>query len=334
MKQNKVLITGGTGFIGKKTVNKIAQKNLINKIPTEIHILTRNLHKNYVIDSDINTPIEIKYFPANLVDLSSLPSDSYDLVIHAASPSSAERFDGETTKFERFRSVVIGTERLINALGSCKISKFLFLSSGAVYGNTYTAPPNELSKIATLTTSDFAFYSEAKRAAETMCILGGEKYKFKINIARIFATVGSGMYLEKNSNYIFSNFIENSYEKNAYKIKGNPYSRRSFLDIKDCVDALLVIIDSNLDREVFNIGSDEVLSLEELAHKFNEALGLELMVDLSGASFDSEPSHLYPDISKIKSFLQWRPSVNLDTTISKTFEYYQRMVEGKAIDFF
>lgn len=317
----RVLVTGGTGFIGGAMIQRIINESLSYQRPTEIHVLTRGDYSSKYYTSGI----EVRYYKANISEINTLPGKKYDLIIHAASPTSGERFSMNYSELDRFKAVVLGTENLLNAMKKSKIDNFLYLSSGAIYGSEYLHGPRESELYAASTISSFAFYSEAKRATETMCFLASHDYKFKMNIARIFAIVGPGMYLAENSNYIFTNFIQDSYYRRPYKIKGNFNSKRSFLDIEDCVDALFLVINSTSNGHIYNIGSEEIINLKRLAEKFNTTLNFGLKVDISEADLEGKPNNLYPNVDKIKLELNWRQKYDLKASILKTYEYFVGM---------
>jgi nucleoside-diphosphate-sugar epimerase len=318
-----MLITGGTGFLGESLIQKILMENSPKNNPLVIDIITRQSSLNaanfFRIPEEKN--ILINFHKKNINELDSLPSKSYDYVIHAASPSSQERFQKKNSKIERFKTVAIGTYNLLNLSGRYKFKKFLLFSSGAIYSNDSKGPQSENSHHYSRTNDELSFYSEAKRASETMTVLFSEINKFKFNIARIFAVIGPGMYLKLDSGYIFSQFIKSSYENKPLVIDGNKDSVRSFLDIDDATNFFMKLINSDVSSEVFNVGSNEAISLYDLAKKFNLALKKNNQILFSDAK---EKTFLIPDIRKSQQLLNWHPKVNLNESITKIFKIYAK----------
>ncbi len=323
-KPYKILITGGTGFLGKSLIQKFLSENTHKSNPLVIDLISRqsivNVAKKFYIPEKKN--IIINFHKINLNELNSLPSKSYDYVIHAASPSSQERFHKNTPKIERFKTVAIGTYNLLNLSNHYKFKKFLLFSTGAIYSNTSKAAHSENSNLFSKTNDDLSFYTEAKRTSETMTILFSEMNKFKFNIARIFAIVGPGMYLEPNSGYIFSQFIRSSYENKPFIINGNKDSVRSFLDIDDATNFFIGLINSDVSNEILNVGSNEAVSLYNLAKKFNSTLNKNNEIIFNNTS---EKTFLIPDIKKNQKLLNWHPKVDLNKSINKLFKFYADM---------
>jgi len=318
-KPYKVLITGGTGFIGKSLVKKILSDSKLEKKYLEIDIISR---QTINIKNEINSKenyVTLNYFKDNINTLNSLPSKKYDYVIHAASPSSEERFRNSLSKIDRFNAVLIGSHNIFSLSNEYKFNNFLLLSSAAIYASNINEPINEESCNYSKTDDHFSFYAEAKRASETMALLYSEKNKFTFNIARIFSIIGPGMYLHEDSGYIISNFIRASYFNKPLEIKGNAGSVRSFLDIDDAVNFIRLLMRSNTKNEIINLGSNEKLNLKDLAKKFNTILNKKNKI-IYGERVKRD--FMFPDISKAKKILNWHPKITLDQSIIKIYEEY------------
>ena len=156
VKNFKILITGGTGFIGTALINKlITSKKYSQANELEIHVITRK--KNMAPIKSASTLVKFYECDLNLIDR--LPSNNYDIVIHAASPSSMERFSNNLSKLDRFNCIVQGTEKLLRLSRTAKFQKLIFISSGAVYGPQNALPPKESNSIAISTNDDFFAHS-------------------------------------------------------------------------------------------------------------------------------------------------------------------------------
>lgn len=317
----RMLITGGTGFLGESLIKKILMENTPENNPLVIDIISRrpSLNTTNFFSIPDKENIVINFHKKNINELDSLPSKSYDYVIHAASPSSQERFQENISKIERFKTVAIGTYNLLNLSDQYKFKNFLLFSSGAIYSNDSEDPQSENSHKYSRTNDEFSFYSEAKRASETMTILFSEINKFKFNIARIFAVIGPNMYLKLDSGYIFPHFIRSSYENKPLVIQGNKDSVRSFLDIDDATNFFMKLISSDVSNEILNVGSNEGISLYDLAKKFNSVLKKNNQILFSDAK---EKTFLIPDIRKSHQLLNWQPKINLNESIIKIFKFY------------
>ena len=316
----KILLTGGTGFIGKAIINSICQSSKIDAKEIDIDIITRSNNKNYSNKNEKQV-VNINFFQSDIRIINALPSQHYDYVIHAASPSSEERFKKKNSNLDRYNTIYKGTENLLKISNNCKFSKFLFFSSAAIYDNQEDKIITEDTNKYMNSDANLSFYSEAKKASETITLLYSEKNNFKANIIRLFAIVGPNMYLADDSKYIFANFIKSTYEHKNFYINTNPNSKRSFLDIDDCIRFIHSIMDTNVKNEIFNVGSDEAITLFNLAEKFNECLDKENKIICN--SINDKITYLVPNIKKAKNLLGWSPQVCLNDSIIKIFKSYK-----------
>jgi nucleoside-diphosphate-sugar epimerase len=316
---HNILVTGGTGFIGSALIKKIASQYTQNMERLNIDVISRNRTEKLQYSKNVT----ISYHSQALESLTSLPALRYEFVIHAASPTPMERFTGSVSELDRFISVIKGGIALLNLSQKVNFKKLLFLSSGAVYHQVEDILPDEKYQIAPSTLDSFAFYSEAKRAVETLCLLTAQNNNFEVVIARIFAIVGPGMYLNNDSNYIFSSFIRNASDGNPYKINGNSKSIRSFMHIEDCADVLMSILKSGVHKNIYNVGSDEAVTLAQLANLFNSTLDLNWPINFNVNENLIEKSIFVPNIDKIKMDFNWFPKYTLAQSIKETFMDYQ-----------
>lgn len=153
-----------------------------------------------------------------------------------------------------------------NYLG-CK--KLLFISSGAA------AKP----------TTD---YGMAKYLTEKMLL----KYSGVV-VARVYALSGVGLPLDKN--FALGNFVRNALNNEPIEIEGDGASIRSYLDVDDLAQWLVkIVVDGN---GVYNVGSDEVISILELANLVRNISGKEMPISVKGRS---DYSKYFPDITRAK----------------------------------
>ena len=120
-----ILVTGGTGFIGSTLIKEIASQYSEKNKKLNIDVISRNRSEIFQYSQDVT----ISYHAKALESISSLPASEYEFVIHAASPTPAERFGGTVSELDRFKSVIQGSLALLNL--SEKVS--LFFGTRIVY---------------------------------------------------------------------------------------------------------------------------------------------------------------------------------------------------------
>jgi dTDP-glucose 4,6-dehydratase len=161
-------------------------------------------------------------------------------------------------------TVVEGTARVLEFAVACGAEKLLFLSSGAVYGSQ----PDALERIpedytgAPDTTDPASAYGNAKRMAEQLCTLAAGD-RFAVEVARLFTFVGEDMPLDRN--FAIGNFIRDALAGGPILVQGDGSPVRSYMHQSDLARWLLEILAHGQPGRVYNVGSEEAISMAELA---------------------------------------------------------------------
>lgn len=304
----KILITGGTGYFGKSILSYLHK----NKFDIEeVFILSRN-PKIIVSSFDCNDfPFKISFLSHDIQK--SLTFEKYvDFVIHAATTVGPQ--DPEITK----KVIIDGTENVLKYCIHKKIKRLLYISSGAIYGKQ----PTNLKKINENYIGDFnmrTVYGNSKYEAENLCKFYADHYNLDFVIARGFTFVGP--YLPINSHFAIGNFINDGLNGRDIIISGDGRTIRSYLFSDDLVNWLFAILFKGKSYEAYNVGSDQYMSLSELADRVKRCFKNKINIKIQGDLID--PINVYvPDVSKIKNNLGVLESVNIDEAITKTIKFH------------
>ncbi|MBI2095796.1 MAG: NAD-dependent epimerase/dehydratase family protein [Candidatus Omnitrophica bacterium] len=256
-----IFITGGTGFVGSWLLETFVWANEKLKLSACATVLSRNPGA-----FERKTP-HLAGHPSlewRRGDLSSFhfPSGSFSHIIHAAAETSAtlnRRTPAAANSTKRW------TTRVLDFAKRQKNAKFLFLSSGAVYG----AQPPGLSRMPENfsggpdPSGPGAAYAEGKRAAELLCMQYGRKYGMQVKIARCFAFAGP--YLPLNAHYAVGNFIRDALNGGSIRVRGDGATVRSYLYSADLAAWLWTILLKGRPGRPYNVGSDRAVTIGELA---------------------------------------------------------------------
>jgi dTDP-glucose 4,6-dehydratase len=148
-----------------------------------------------------------------------------------------------------------------------------------------------------------------KRAAEHLCSLYNDRFGLESVIARCFAFVGEDLPL--NAHFAIGNFIHDALYSNEINVAGNGTPVRSYMNQADLARWLLCILDKGIAGRAYNVGSDEGISISELAHLVRNILGPSKPVAFRNTATTFQGRNVYlPDISAAKNDL------NLDVIIS------------------
>ena len=191
------------------------------------------------------------------------PVGEFACVIHAANdPNPTLAQQAPLTVLD---TIVQGTRHTLDFARQCGAQSFLLTSSGAVYG----PQPPELSHVpesyfgAPDPTLPASLYGEGKRQAELLCALYSKQYGLATKIARCFAFVGP--YLPLDANFAIGNFVRDALDGGPLRIQGDGTPYRSYLYAADLAAWLWTILDRGEPTRAYNVGSEEAISIGELA---------------------------------------------------------------------
>lgn len=310
-----LLIIGGSGFFGKSILDSY-RRGLLR--PWEIDSLIV-LARNASILAQTNRDIlndKVHLINADISNCLTLPRA--DFVIHAAASSDAKNYlempERETINIQS------------GAFNYCNLarkyhqnSKILYVSSGAVYGQqpeNIMAVPESFSVDADVIELPLnkRGYATAKRQSENSIIqLGSEG--FSVSIARCFSFVGK--YLPLNTHFAIGNFIKNAIDQSPITIHSNKIVYRSYMYCDDLIIWLMTILESsNKKCPIYNVGSDEKISLLSLGSMISRKTG-QILVEPK--EFDASKIDIYvPSIEKAKKELKLNLKFSLTEAIEKT----------------
>ena len=315
----RLFITGGTGFIGRWMLEALAVADDRFKLGTEVTILTRNPQ---AFSEKVPHLAARSGFRLVKGDVLSLAHDgaNYDVVIHAATDASADLNENDPRRM--FDTIVSGTRRVLDFATAAGAEQFFFLSSGAVYG----AQPWEVEHVdedyrggPDLATHRSA-YAEGKRAAEMLCTIYARQFGLDIVNARIFALLGPLLSLDIH--FAAGNFIRDAIAGKKISVTGAGTAVRSYLYAGDLTVWLWTILLRASPGAVYNVGSEEAVSIAELAERTANLLGNRGFEILGQPDAGWNPGRYVPATRKIEQELGVKTTVGLDEAIRRTARWY------------
>lgn len=327
-----LLISGGSGFLGTYIVGVIKFLNAkffhnpcrvisVDNFITgsQINLVENGEDKNVIfINTDVTKPLFIK--------------EKVDFIIHAAGIASPVYY--QNFPLETIDVAVSGTRNLLEyARTNDKLKSFLFTSSSEIYGDPSPEfiPTPETYKGNVSSLGPRSCYDESKRLAETICMTYFRKYQVPIKIVRPFNIFGPGM--KSNDYRVIPNFITQGLKGDTLTVHDKGVQTRTFCYITDAVTAILKVLLSNKNGEVFNIGNDaneiSMLNLAKtMAPIFHSEIRIEL-VNYPDTYPADEPSRRCPDIAKIRKMFKFEPQVDLETGLIRTISWFKDNYDDK-----
>ncbi|UCE39961.1 MAG: SDR family oxidoreductase [Candidatus Aminicenantes bacterium] len=308
---NRILITGGAGFLGSHLcdyfVNKgadvICVDNFFSGSKDNIrHLLTD--HHFELIRHDVIHPLFVEV----------------DRVYHLACPASPIHYQHNAIK--TVKTNVMGT---INMLGLAKRTeaRILLASSSEVYGDAQVHPQPETYWGHVNPIGPRSCYDEGKRVAETLMMDYHRQNKTDIKIVRIFNTYGPRMAVDDGR--VVSNFIVQALQNKPLTVYGDGSQTRSFCYVTDLISGLVAMMEQEDFTGPVNIGNPGEFSIMELAQKVIALTGSTSEINHNPLPQD-DPVHRCPDISSAQKKLGWKPQTPLEEGLKKTIVYFQEVL--------
>lgn len=309
----KILITGGAGFIGSNLCNRLVEQgynvvaidNLITSSRKNITPLIEFPNFKF-IKHDITLPFKSEQ-KKHLKDI--------DLIFHLACPTGVPNLLklGE----EMLLTSSLGTKNILDIALKEK-ARVVFTSTSEVYGDPLKSPQDEGYAGNVDPVGMRSTYEEGKRFAESLIALYVRKYNLDCRIVRVFNTYGPRMFMSDTR--VIPNFIQHIKEKKKLPLHGNGSQKRTFCYIEDLINGLLIVAEKGKKGEVYNLGSDEEVSIFVLANMILSILDLK-----NGIKKIKRPDHDHsarmPDLQKMHS-LKWLPKTSLDEGLRRTLQWY------------
>lgn len=321
----KVLILGGSGFIGRGIFDYlISNKNYEITLADIDFSKTNHFSKNSPINDANLRIIESDFTIQN--SFSNLDQE-YDYVYMLASVVGVNKCIENPLEVIRINTALI--QNTIEWLSKSNIGKLLFSSSSECYNATtdhfnYTVPtPEEVPlSIADISHPRFT-YAVTKMLGESAFLTFGNKFSIPTTIVRYQNIFGP----EMGFGHVIPHLVERFYNdtENPFKIYGSEQTR-AFCYITDAAEGTVLAMESaKSDQEIFHIGNDEEITIEKLVKATAEIFGY------SGEFENAQPypgsvSRRCPDISKSIKYLNYDPKINWFSGLQKTVDWY--------IDFF
>jgi dTDP-glucose 4,6-dehydratase len=319
MRGKRLLLTGGTGIIGKWLLATFLHANRALNLHAGITVLSRNVGAFLAQHPEVHGAGEIEWIQGDVRDFTLPEGKAHEFVIHAATDVVATQSASHT-----FDTCVTGTRRVLEQMRSTGGRRMLLLSSGAVYGpapaglarfsETWSGAPDQL--------STNSAYGEGKRASELMCAIAAAEHGFEIPIARCFAMVGP--YLPLDKHFAIGNFIRAAISDRPIEINGDGTPLRSYLYMSDVTSWLWTLLFRGGTR-AYNVGGEEPVSISELAVRVATVLGAGSAIRTAKTPVTGAlPQPYVPDIARAWLELGLRPTVELDQAIQRTAQWVIR----------
>ena len=320
-----ILITGGNGLLPSYLVRALLLANRLQQLGLKVTCIIRSRQSDLVrLEPWVNDQaLELVYGEVESYPLDQLSHQS--IVIHAASGATPAVY--QTNPVGIILPNTVGTARLCEQASKWKSRRFLFFSTGEVYG--INSSPHFLETDYGLVDpcSLRSCYAESKRCGEAICVAYSNQYELHTVIARIFHTYGPQMKLDDGR--VFADFVRDSLEAKQIKLASSGEALRCFCYLSDATVAFLHLIVFGEPAQAYNLSNPNAeISIRDLATLVAGLSNPPLEVYL-GNNEDLKPGYMpsqvprsLPSITKVQA-LGWQPFVGLQDGFKRTLSSYQ-----------
>jgi len=318
----KILITGGAGFIGSHLSEKILaaghQVAVIDNLSTgsleNIKHLMKDENFSYIIDTILNEPV-----------LEGMIKDC-DRIYHLAAAVGVKYIIDNPLL--SLKTNISGTENVLEFANKYK-KKVLVASTSEIYGKSDSIPFKEDDdRLLGATSISRWSYSCAKAVDEFLSLAYYREKKLPVVIVRCFNTVGprqTGQY-----GMVIPKFVKSALLNHPITIFGDGKQSRCFGDVCDVTDGMIKLMnDPKCEGQIFNIGNDVPITIEELAKKIKKMTKSKSKIefikyeDAFEEGFE-DMQHRKPDLTKIGEYIGYKPKHNLDKILERIIQHFEK----------
>jgi UDP-glucuronate decarboxylase len=311
--EDKVLVTGGAGFIGSHLCERLLAlgkdvlcvDNFYTGTRTNVAHLLREPHFE-LMRHDVTFPLYVEV----------------DRIYNLACPASPIHY-----QFDPVQTTKTSVHGAINMLGLAKRLKATILqaSTSEVYGDPKMHPQREDYWGNVNPIGPRSCYDEGKRCAETLFFDYYRQHRLAIKVARIFNTYGPRMH--PNDGRVVSNFIVQALKGTDITVYGDGSQTRSFCYVADLVEALVRLMDTSSDfTGPINLGNPKEFTILELAETVVRMTASRSKIVFKPLPTD-DPVQRQPDISLARRELSWEAKVPLEEGLRETIDYFKRTLQ-------
>ncbi len=309
MQRNKVLVTGGAGFIGSHVVDRLLQDH--HQITVIDNFSTgRQANLNHLKSNPNLTIIE-----ADIRDLASIAPhfQNIDMVFHLA--ALADIVPSIVNPTEYYSANVMGSMNVLEASRQAGVKRFVYTASSSCYG----IPDETVATKETQSIDTQYPYALTKYIGEETAFHWANIYDLPLVSLRLFNVYGPRSRTSGTYGAVFGVFLAQKLSNKPFTVVGDGEQTRDFIFVTDVANAFVTAAYSEVTNEAFNVGTGKPQSVNKLV----SLLGGE---KIHIPKRPGEPDCTWADITKIKNQLSWAPQVSFEEGVGeilKNIDYWK-----------
>lgn len=317
-RNKRVLVTGGTGFIGSHVVESLVTKNA--KVTVLDHIKKEKInYLEYLKD-------KVKFVSGDCTDLNDArkASQNQDVVINMAARVGGIEYNMAHQALLLRENLLIASQ-MLEAAKENNIERFLIVSSACVYPRNSIVPTPEEEGDKDEPEPTNGGYGWAKRMAEKLGKYYAQQYGMKIGIVRPYNCYGPRDHFEPKMSHVIPALIKRVFDKeNPLRVWGSGKQTRAFIYVGDLAEGILEAIEKYPVPDPINLGTDEEISVADLIDKILKLSNIKSEIVFDTSKPDGSPRR-NSNNSKAKEKIGFKTETSLDKGLKKTIEWYKKI---------
>lgn len=316
-----ILITGGAGFLGSNLTGRLLAAG--HKVWVVDNLLTGHTENLEAFSHNPNFKfLQAGVETADFVNFGQTISVKFDQIFHLACATGVPNIQllGE----EMLLACSLGTLNVLR-LAHQHQARLLFTGSSEAYGDPLKTPQAETYTGNVDPTGLRANYEEGKRFSETLVVHFVRRYQLQAVIVRLFNVYGPNMAMEDMR--VIPRFVTQALTGQPLTVQGDGSQSRTLCFVSDILDGLETVINKGTAGEVYNLGSDQSITMKDFATEV-----IKLSGSPSAIEYVPRPAHDHasrmPVLDKIRA-LGWNNQVDLTTGLETTIADFRRRLEFK-----
>lgn len=313
----KVLVTGGTGFIGSHVVEKLIERGAIVSV---LDSFKPGKDKN--LQSVIS---KIKKFKGDCTDeeVAFKASKGQDIIMNLAARVGGIEFN-RTHQATMLRDNLNIATTMIEAARKAEVERFLVVSSACVYPRHCAVPTPESEGFVDEPEPTNGGYGWAKRMAEKLGQYYSEEYGMKVGIVRPYNSYGPRDHFDPEKSHVIPALIKRVISgEEPVNVWGSGKQTRAFLYVEDLAEGMILAIEKYPVPDPVNLGTDEEVSIGEVVKKIVQISGLNNKIKFDTSKPDGSPRR-NSDNTKASEKLGFKQRFTLDDGLKRTIEWYKK----------
>ena len=311
MRNKKVVVTGGAGFIGSNIIRSLVEDD--NQVIVIDNLSTGDINNV----KDLIDTKKIHFINSSINDLDLLQTEfkEVEFVFHEAAIPSVPRSveDPVSTNY----SNVNGTLNVLKAANDNNVKKVVYASSSSIYGDIPTLPKKE-----DMMPFPLSPYAVTKLTGEYYCNVFNDIYGLETTVLRYFNVFGPRQDPSSQYSAVIPKFVTSLKNRKPPIIYGDGTQTRDFSYVKNIVDANIKAAESK-SRGIYNIAGGKSITVTDLADIIMELMDIQMDCKYIDARA-GDIKHSLADISKAKKELGYDPKYDVRDGLEETIKWYQQ----------